>query len=104
MILRCVLELWRANCPNSSPQPEGWGICGRRAASLVGWTEASPTSPGWVFTPISYELGRRENVTPPTRKLSVKLSIDTHLLYGYSCGVEQIEIQFHLPARTKREI
>ena len=33
-------------------------------------------------------------------KLSVKLSIDTHLLYGYSCGAEQIEFHFHLNART----
>jgi hypothetical protein len=27
-----------------NPQPPGWGICGRHAASLVGWTEKSPTS------------------------------------------------------------
>jgi hypothetical protein len=57
-------------------------------------------------THLSHEVGMRENLTPPklSMKLSVKLSIDTHLLYGYSCGAGQIEIQFHLPAGTEREI
>jgi len=50
---------------------------------------------GWgaFISKISHQLGMRENPTrtPPEtfRETSVKLSIDTHLLYGYSCGAGQ---------------
>ena len=38
----------------------------------------------------------RENLTPPklSMKLSVKLSIDTHLLYGYSCVLDKLKFIF----------
>jgi hypothetical protein len=37
----------------SNPQPAGWGICEIACAALVGWTEGSPTFPGWGFHTIS---------------------------------------------------